>query len=142
MSLQGPGRTGIATKFELSGPLFRPNPGQTVRRNIREFQTKLAEYAQERGRSMIGAKAGAMPHYSGHTRARTIGRTRAEVRRGGKVWATTLVVSANTDGMGRSEAIRTKAAMSSIEGRFRVYRALKYIIRAKMRAIDFTKGLD
>lgn len=129
-------------EVELSGPFFTKDPGKTVRQNVMDFLDKLAEYGETRARGLVASKSGRMPRWSGHTRDHIIGRTRAEVARGGKRWVSTAVVSANTDGMPKKEAIRTLAAASSIEGRFHPFRSVTYAMGAKARGVDLTRGLE
>jgi hypothetical protein len=132
----------IQSEVELTGPFFTRDVRKTVRQNISDFEDAIAEYGQERARAQIEARQGAMPGYTGWTHDRTIGRTRAEARRGGKKWQVTAVISANTDGMGRRDAIRTKAAASGIERRFHVFRSTTFAIRARMKTVNLTKGLE
>lgn len=132
----------VSAKVELKGPFFTKDPGKTVRQNIKDFLDKLAEYGEGRVQKAIESKRGKMPYSKGHTRDRVIGRTRAELARGGKRWAATAVVSANTDGMEKKEAIRTLAAASSIEGRFRPFKSTTYAMAQKARTVDLTKGLN
>lgn len=136
------GSRSVTSKIGLSGPFFTKDPGKTVRGNIMDFLDRLAEYGQGRVQMAISGKRGAMPHWTGHTRDRVIGRTRAEMARGGKRWVSTAVVSANTDGMSKKEAIRTLAAASSIEGRFRPFKSTTWAMGAKARTVDLTKGLE
>ena len=132
----------LQTRVELDGPFFTRDVRRTVRQNITEFEEAIAAYGQERARGALAGKRGAIPRWTGWTHGRIIGRTQAEMRRGGKAWQVTAVVSANTDQLGRREAIRTKAAASSIEGRFGIFRRTTFAIRAKMRSVNLTKDLE
>lgn len=142
MAVQGTSRQGYQSKVELSGPFFTKDPKATVQKNVMDFLDKLAEYGEAKVRGLIAAKSGRMPNYTGWTHDHIIGRTRAEMARGGKRWVSTAVVSANTDGMSRKDAIRTKAAGASIEGRFRPFRSATYAMAARARTVDLTKGLE
>jgi hypothetical protein len=132
----------IQGEVALSGPFFTRNVRKTVRQNISDFEDAIAAFGQERARTLIQARQGAMPNYTGRTRDRTVGRTRAEARRGGKKWQVTAVISANTDGLGRRDAIRTKAAAAGIERRFHVFRSTTFAIRARMQTVNLTRGLE
>jgi hypothetical protein len=130
------------SKVELRGPFFERDVRKTVRQNIADFEEAIAEYGQTKARSNLAAKQGSIPAWTGWTLDRIIGRTRAEMRRGGKHWQVTAVVSANTDGMSRRDAIRTKAAASGLEARFGIFRRTTFAIRAKMRTVNLTKGIE
>ena len=132
----------VRTKVDLSGPFFERNPKATVQKNVMDFLDKLAEYGQARVQKAIEGKRGKMPYSKGWTRDHVVGRTRAELARGGKRWVTTAVVSANTDGMTRKDAIRTLAAASSIEGRWRPFKSAAFAMAAKSRGVDLTRGLE
>lgn len=132
----------LSAKLEYSGPFFEKDPGKTARQNVMDFLDRLAEYGAGRVQMAIAGKRGSMPYSTGHTRDRIVGRTRAELARGGKRWTSTAVVSANTDGMSRKEAIRTLAAASSIEGRWRPFKSTTYAMAAKARTVDLTKNLE
>lgn len=142
MPVQGTSRQGYQAKVELSGPFFTKDPGKTVRANIVDFLDRLAEYGEGRIRKAIAGKAGKMPNYTGWTHDHVVGRTRAELARGGKRWVSVAVVSANTDGMTRKDAIRTKAAGASIEARWRPFKSAAFAMGAKARTVDLTKGLE
>jgi len=129
-------------QVKLEGPFFTRDPRKTVRQNIRVFMDELAAHGEAKGRGLADAPAGQMPRWTGRTRNRIKGRTRAEMRRGGKHWALTAVVSANTEGLSRTEAISVKAAGSRMEKRFRIFKGVLYSMRARIRSIDFTKGLE
>jgi hypothetical protein len=134
----------VTYKIDLSGPFFTRDPGKTVRANIRDMLDALADEAQAGVRSQIEAQRGSMTRYSGWTTKHTIARTRSELARGGRRWGLHMVVSANTDGMSRADAIRTKAAAVSIERRWHPYRRIASALR-RARAFftaDITKGLQ
>lgn len=125
------------TKVQLTGPFFRLDPGKVVGKNIELLLGDFAREMESEVERQIGARSGQMPFYTGHTASTIRGRVEAL---SGKDWRRHAVVSANTAGMGRAEAIRTKAAAASIEARWhpfsRVARAARKISR------DLTKGLN
>jgi hypothetical protein len=131
----------LTTDVTLSGPFFTKDPGKTLRANVRDLMDALAEQMEGDVKDAIAANAGSMPQYTGWSRDRTVGRT---VSISGKRWGTWARVSANTEGMSKADAIRTKAAAASIERRWHPYRKAKsnvYRARALITA-DLTKGLD
>lgn len=132
----------IKAKVQLQGPFFTLDPRRTMRQNILDFDNALAAYGEAKARSFLDARRGQIPGWTGFTRNRIIGRTRAEMARGGKVWQVTAVVSANTDGLSKKLAIRTKAAASVLESKFRIFRATTFAMRAKAKTVDLTKGLE
>ena len=70
-----------------------------------------------------------------------VGRTESN---SGKRWGTWAVVSANTAGMSKADAIRTKAAAATIERRWHPFRQVKsavYRARPLIRA-NLTEGLE
>ena len=128
-------------KVELSGPFFTRDPRKTVKGNIRKMMANLAQEAEDAVRGQIQEHASSMPYYTGWSRERAIGRVESL---GGKDWAATMVVSANTSGMSRKDAIRTKAAASGIERRWYPFRRTSTAIR-RSRAIlaaNLTEGLE
>ena len=101
----------------------------------------LAAEAERDIKGQIAGRAGSMPAYTGHTYDSIVGRTESLT---GKRWGLTMVVSANTNGMGRAEAIRTKAAAATIERRWHVFRKTASAIR-RARAVlgaNLTKGIE
>lgn len=132
----------LQTKVELDGPFFTRDVRKTVRQNIADFEETLAEYGEAKARAALEGKRGSMPRWTGWSHERIVGRTRSEMRRGGKAWQVTAVVSANTDGMSKADAIRTKAAASRYEARFGIFRRTTFAIRAKMRSVNLTKSIE
>jgi len=125
----------------LSGPFFEKDPRKTFRQNVRLMMEKLAAEAQADVQAEMGSRSGSMPNWTGWSQEHVKGRV---VSVGGKAWAVSLVVSEGTQGMTRSEAVRTLAAGSSVEGRFHVFRHAATRLRS-MRALlnaDLTKGLE
>lgn len=129
----------MADRVVLSGPFFTKDPGKTVQQNIKAFVDGAVAYGEAKVKASIEAKSSAMPYWTGHTRDHVVGRTQS-LR--GKEWRYTGVVSANTNGMSRREAIRTKAAAASIEARWHPFRRALYAIAGTIRKLDLTKGLE
>lgn len=127
------------TSVELSGPFFRADPAKRVAENIVDLLEYLADYGEKYVKGQIAGKAGRMPRYTGWTFDRIVGRVTSET---GKKWWRNAVVSANTDGMGREDAIRTKAAAATIEKRWHPFRRAAYSTRGHVRKHDLTKGLN
>lgn len=129
-------------KAQLSGPFFTKDPMKTIIGNIGDFNEKLADYGEKRVRGAIESRSGQMRRWTGHSRDHVIGRTRAETTRGGRRWAVTAVVSESTDGMSRADAIRTKAAGAGIERRWHPFRSASFAMRAKVKELNLSKGLE
>lgn len=132
----------ITARVDFTGGFFTKDPGKTIRGNIRRhLMPSLAAEMERDVRMQIQAHAGSMPQYTGHTRNRVIGRTESLA---GKGWGLTAVVSANTAGMGRTEAIRTKAAAAGIERRWHPFRRTTSAVRRSRAAISahLTRGLE
>ena len=128
-----------SVSVDLSGPLFEVDPGKRVIENIRDFLEALADYGQEHVRKDIAAKAGRMPNYTGWTYDRVRGRVESTTRR---KWYLHAVVSAYTADLGRTDAIRTKAAAASIERRWHPFRRAAFASRAQIKKLDLAKGLN
>jgi hypothetical protein len=82
-----------------------------------------------------------MPRSTGRSARQVRGRVQSLA---GRRWQVTAVVSSDTSGMTRAEAISTKAAGASIERRWHPYRRHASAIR-RSRAVlsaNLTKGLD
>lgn len=129
------------TKVTLEGNFFRRDPGKTLRANVRDMLDELAAWMEGEVQSQVSGHAGSMPAYTGWSRDHTVGRTESLA---GKRWGTWAVVSANTEGMSKADAIRTKAAAATIERRWHPYRAVKsgvYRSRPLLTA-NLTEGLE
>lgn len=125
----------------LEGPFFERDPAKTFRQNARRLMDSLASEGEADVRSQIAGQAGSMPHYTGWTADTVQGRTSSLT---GRRWALSLVISANTAGMDRKDAIRTKAAGASIERRWHPFRKTARAMR-RSRALlvaDLTRGLE
>lgn len=123
---------------DLSGPLFQRDPSLTVKGNIRRMMQGLAEEGEKAIQSEIGTLN--LPRSKGWTQAHAVGRVTSYA---GKRWWLNAVISANTDGMDRATAIRTKAAASSVEGRYHPFRRTANALK-RSRAVlsaNLTEGL-
>lgn len=132
----------IQQKVTYSGPFFTGSPSKTFYENLGDMLDQVAGEMEGMARSEISSHEGQMPYSIGWTEAHTFGYTRSP--KTGKVWATWAAVGVPTTGMGKEQAIRTKAAAASIERRFHVFRNVKsavYRMRALLRA-DLTKGMN
>lgn len=131
----------LTTRMDFSGPFFTRDPALTVRENIRGMLERLAEEMEKDVQGQIEARAGSMPAYTGWSRNRVVGRT-ASLK--GRRWWLHAVVSANTAGMDKPTAIRTKAAAATIERRWHPFRRTSFRVRHSRAVIgaDLTKGLD
>jgi hypothetical protein len=104
------------------------------------MMTALSKEMEADVRGQIDAKAGAMDFYTGWTRSHVIGRAESLSH---KPWLATAVVSSNTAGMSRTDAIRTRAAAASIERRFHPYRRTASSVRSSRALLaDLAKGLE
>ena len=132
----------VTTKVELLGPFFTKDPGKTLYANIGDMLESLASELEARIADEVAGHAGQMPFYTGYTREHVTGYTTSP--KTGKHWALWAAVGVPTSGMGRADAIRTKAAAATIEARwhpFRNAKSLVYRSRALISA-DLTKGLN
>jgi hypothetical protein len=125
--------------LDLSGPFFQRDPGKTVRGNIRRMMEGLAEEGQAAVRDQISSHV--YKRSTGWTRDHAIGRTQAY---SGKQWFLHAVISANTDGMSRDDAIRTKAAASSVERRFHPFRRVATAMRSAKAVLgaNLVEGIE
>jgi hypothetical protein len=135
--MPSPGRTRVTV--DLSGPFFSRDPSLTVKGNIRRMMAGLAEEGEQALRDDIRGLP--LPRATGWTRDHAVGRVRSNT---GKSWMATAVISANTAGMGRNDAIRTKAAAASVERRFHPFRRTASAIRRsrKILGANLTKGIE
>jgi hypothetical protein len=128
-------------QITLEGPFFERDPRRTFRQNVRDMMAAIAKEAEASVKADIASHAGRMPHYTGHSHDAIVGRTRSVT---GRRWEVSAVISASTQGMGRREAIRTKAAAASIERRWHPFRRTAGAIRRSraVLATNLTKGLE
>lgn len=127
-------------QITLEGDFFTRDPSKTFGGNVRDMMDAIAAEAGKSVRAQIVSRAGSMPSYTGWTAATVRGRTRSLT---GKRWLVSAVISADTSGMSRKDAIRTKAAGASIEARWHPFRKTASAIR-RSRAVlsaNLTKGL-
>lgn len=128
-------------RVDFEGPFFTRDPKRTVRDNIRRMMDALAAEAERDVKGQIASVAPSMPGYTGWTHWRVAGRTSSI---GGRRWDLNMVVSANTAGMSRELAIRTKAAAASIERRWHPFRRTTSAVRRSRAVIyaNLTEGLE
>lgn len=134
--------SGVSLKVDLEGNFFKRDPGKTLYANIGDMLAKLSDELEAAIQAEIAGHEGDMDHYTGWTTRHVLGYTTSP--RTGKHWATWAAVGVPTTGMGRAEAIRTKAAAAGIERRFHPFRHAKdavYRSRAVLSA-NLTKGLE
>lgn len=128
-------------RVDFTGPFFERDPKKTLRQNIRTMLGALSEEMETDVKAQMDGKAGSIPSWTGWSRNHVVGRVESL---SGKSWALTAVVSSNTAGMGRDDAIRTRAAAASIEARFHPFR--RTTSRAKRaRAVivaNLTAGME
>jgi hypothetical protein len=131
----------VRVRVELDGNFFRRDPRKTVKQNIRKMMEAMAPEAERLVQDQISGRAGSMPYYTGWTHRNIKGRAKSV---GGKPWAATMVVSANTSGMSRGDAIRTKAAASGIERRWHPFRRVTSALRRSraVLAANLVEGLE
>lgn len=128
-----------AFRVDFKGPFFQRDPIKMVKANITAMMDALGQEGERDVRSQIAALP--MAHSTGHTAAHVRGRVRSLT---GKPWKATAVVSVQVAGMTRAKAIRTKAAASSIEGRWHPFRKTTAAMKRSRAVIaaDLTKGLE
>ncbi len=131
----------LQTRVDFSGDFFERDPSKTVRSNIGDMLDALAEEGEADAQGQIAAAQGSMPFYTGHTLASIVGRRSSN---SGKRWGLNVVISANTSGDGASDAIRTKAAASSIERRFHPFRRTNTSLRnaRAVLAANLTRNVE
>lgn len=128
-----------AVKVELHGPLFSADVNRVFGKNLVDMlEATAAEQASE-VEKQITSHASSMPYYTGWTAGTIVGRVHAI---GGKQWHRNAVVSANTSGMSRKDAIRTKAAAATIEARWHPFRKVKSASYRAVKNANLTKGLE
>jgi hypothetical protein len=131
----------VRVSVELNGNFFRRDPRKTVKGNIRKMMEAMAPEAERLVKTQIEARAGSMPYYTGRTTDNIVGRAQSV---SGKSWAATMVVSANTSGMSRGDAIRIKASASGIERRWHPFKRVASALRRSraVLAANLTEGLE
>lgn len=131
----------VQVHVELDGNFFHKDPAKTLYRNIRDLMDQLAEWGEGDVRSQIETHHRGMPNWTGWTLDHVKGRTSSL---GGKRWAVSAVVSANTAGMSAKDAIRTKAAAATIERRWHPFRRTAGRMRSArpLLSANLTKGIE
>ena len=125
---------------ELQGDFFRKDVDKTFQGNVTDMLHALADWGEKNVKAEIASRSGQMPYYTGWTQEHTVGRVRSY---SGKKWYWNAVVSANTEGMNRTDAIRTKAAAAQMEKRFHMFRWVATASRrARPMVTDLVKGLE
>ena len=125
----------VTTRISFSGPFFSKDPRKTVRSNIRDMLDGVADAMEQDVKGQIQGRS--MPHSIGWTLDHIRGRTESL---SGKRWALSAVVSADSSGMDRRMAIRTKAAAASIERRWHPFRRTSRALR--LAKADLARGLE
>jgi hypothetical protein len=133
-------RDNLRVKF--SGPFFEKDPVKTLAQNMKDLMDDLTAGAEEDVKAQMVVTQGIRrPVSSGVTPARVaahvVGRTESLTF---KEWRKTGVVSVQTRGLGRRQAIALMAAASEVEAQTGAFRRTAGRIR-RARA-DLTKGLN
>lgn len=131
--------------LDLEGPFFQKDPAKTFRQNARRMVQEIADEGADKIRSIFAAgEGGRLPVFRlapEHVAAYIVGRARSVA---GKQWALTSVVSVNSSGLSRADAISLMAAGSVVERQTHGFRAFKnavYSSRAVLTA-NLTEGLE
>lgn len=127
---------GRYTRVSLEGPFFTGDAAAKFSGNLAAAMDDMAAEMETEVERLIEGRAGNMPFYTGRSARAVHGRAESV---SGRPWYRTAVVSAFTGGMGRKDAIRTKAAAASIERRFHPFRRVASAGRRIRR--DLTQGL-
>lgn len=132
----------VTKKVTLEGNFFKRDPGKTLSNNVTDMLDALAAWMEGEVAGDIESHAGQMPFYTGWSADHTKGYTTSGFT--GKHWSTWAAVAAYTAGMGKTDAIRTKASAATIERRFHPYRRVKAgIYRSKpVVAAALAKGIE
>ena len=112
-------RNPVTLRVRFSGPFFKGDPKKTFRRNIADLMERVAAEGERDVKAQISTARRQMRFSRGRTLRSVRGRVHSLA---GRRWEVSAVVSADTSGMTRREAIATKAAASSIEERFHPFR--------------------
>lgn len=132
----------LQAKWTLSGNFFTHDPGKTLYANLRDMLDAVAAEMETEVKRDILSRQGEMPYWTGRTLGTVEGYTTS--KKTGKRWATWAAVGTVTAGMGKADAIRTKAAAATIERRFHPFRKVKqgiYRSRALLSA-NLAKNLE
>lgn len=125
---------GVSIKARFEGPFFTRDPKKTFRQNIRDFDEALAREGEAAVRQEIAPR-------SKRVAERVRGRTSSL---GGKRWQVSSVVSVDTSGLPRKEAIAIMAIASRIEGEIHVFRRVTSALRRQRNRLseELLKGLE
>jgi hypothetical protein len=137
-----PSDPSLTVRIEAHGPFFTKSPGKTLRGNLMDMLDEMAEFMEDEVDAAIQSHRDGMPLWTGWTLAKNVGYTTS--KKTGRRWTTYAAVGTVTAGMGRDDAIRTKAAAASIERRWHPWRNLKSgLYRARpLLTADLAKGLE
>lgn len=138
----------------LEGPFFTADLGKTLVANAHDLVARMAQIGEAEARARVAGapRRTAGPSYSG---SRIRGRTAAL---GGHRWSVTAVISADTTGLSRAQAVRVQAALAGRhnpvdrdgfrigttpghEGTAKVFSGTARVLRGLARELDLTKGL-
>jgi hypothetical protein len=131
----------VSLRSQFSGPFFKGDARRKVRANMRRAMEHVAERGASAARGEMAAAMATMKEPTGWTLAHILGRT-SSLR--GKAWQVSAVVSVNTFGMSRKDAIRLRASGASIERRYRVFRKVTNAIKRERKRVaeEVLKGLQ
>lgn len=136
-------RRGLAgqTAIDLEGPFFEKDPVATFRENVKALMDEMAEEGEADVRTQMAygemARKPVKVVFPPRVRAFVRGRTKSL---SGKDWGVTAVVSVETSGQPRKQAIALKAAAAEIEAKSGIFRRTTRRLRAATR--DLAKGLN
>jgi len=128
------------TNITYSGPFFHKDPAKTLQQNIETMLDAVGREGEQDVKAQIAGHRSEMPAYTGWTYDSVRGAMRSL---SGKPWRRTVAIQAQTGSMNDANAIRTKAAASTIEGRWHPFRkTLSRLRRARaINRAELTKGL-
>lgn len=141
-------KNSVTVRFE--GPFFSGDPAKKFDRNVHDVMEDIAEWGEHRVKERLSG--------AGTGRTRNLYRGRV-VSVSGKAWRRTAVISPNTSGMSREEAISIMAAAHELEyghtpgrsrhdplgrgrGRHAVSRTKAELNRWRRGMADLFKGLN
>lgn len=134
----------VSTHVDLEGPLFRRDPGLTLRGNIRKMMAGVAAEGERIARQNLGAgQSGRAPISALGDRVADHVHGRTESLRG-KQWMATAVISVNNSGYSQAQGISLMAAASNVERQTHAFRSLYRDLqgsRAVARA-NLTAGIE
>lgn len=130
---------GVKVSVDVSGPLFQRDPSLTVKGNIRRMMQGIAEEGERAIRDAIGTLN--LRRSTGWTKDHVRGRITSYA---GRKWTLNAVVSANTSGLDRTDAIRTLAAAASVESRYHPFRRVANQLKSSRAVLgaNLTEGLE